>query len=939
MKLRYIFFILALQAVAATLGAPAWQQPFEFTQPDGTVLTVTLRGDEHGHCYVTDDGQILLDKDGALYYATLSLDGRAVASPRLAMPANLRSADDNAFLYALDQAQIGVALGQQAVEHRQQLSKDSLFKSQAKAAEQEEDFPLYGLFPGVKFPSTGECRGLVILVEYQDTKYTLTDPHDYFSRLLNEEGFSEYKATGSARDYFIDQSMGQFVPQFDVYGPVTLSREMSYYGSNLADSGADAHAVDMVVEACNLLDDQIDFSEYDLDNDGLVDNIFLFYAGYGENAGGPVNSVWPHSTDLTEWGDFTPEELLFDGVTINHYACTNEWQAYYNQPDGIGVFCHEFSHVLGLPDLYDVYYMSGAFEPGDYSIMCSGSYLNYSRTPPAYTIYERTALGWMRPQDIQGPGLYRLDNIATNNGAIIRSNFETEYYLLECREKTGWDTYIPGEGMLVWHIDYMPSLWETNTVNTNSMHQYIDIVEADDIRTEATRDGDTFPGASNVTSFTDDTTPSMITWKGARLNTPLTDIAFRNHQVLFRVSDYHDAPQATVAAKATNIKGDGFTARWDAVDFATHYLVTVLQDGIPVEGWYKRDAGNTTMLKVDGLVPLTDYSYLVYAVDKDYESEPSNEVTLTTRYASTDGLAVVAIEATDIMANGFTANWEPTEGATAYLVTVNTDNSENIDMEVVDFTDGVKNLPSGWSTTSIYSFSQSGYYGEEAPALKFSEGGSITSPEYDEAISRVKFWYRGNNAALANAVTVEVQLAGDSFYQEIERYEVSNQQGVNVDIEDIPTGAVRMRINYEENSHKGTMAIDDIKVIFGEDTDLLLPIDGYQDLDAGNSLSLSITGLNPATEYIYTVVATDGTYYSYPSNEVKVITKESELGINDVESSTLYYVNARYITLKDWGQIWRTDGRLVFQGQGTVSLTPGFYILSINGNTAKILIK
>lgn len=161
---------------------------------------------------------------------------------------------------------------------------------------------------------------MVILVQYSDVKFSCADPHDYFSRMLNEQGFADLGGTGSARDFFMENSQGKFIPQFDVYGPVTLSKPMSYYGGNTA-AGDDRHPDEMVVEACRLLDGEVDFSQYDRDGDGFIDNVFVFYAGRGENSGGGPDTVWPHSADIMDW-DTTP--YMFDGVRFNRYGCTNE---------------------------------------------------------------------------------------------------------------------------------------------------------------------------------------------------------------------------------------------------------------------------------------------------------------------------------------------------------------------------------------------------------------------------------------------------------------------------------------------------------------------------------------------------------------------------------------------------------------------------------------
>ena len=385
------------------------------------------------------------------------------------------------------------------------------------------------------YPTTGVQKGLVILVEYTNKKFTVENPREAFDRMMNEKDYSENGGTGSARDYFIASSNSQFQPEFDVYGPIQLAHAMSYYGANDA-YGNDKAPEEMVIEACQQLDDVIDFKEYDRDNDGQIDNVYVFYAGFGEATGGSSSTVWPHSSDIY---DEKLKDIELDGVRLNHYACSNELDQ-KKQMVGIGTFCHEFSHVLGLPDLYSTDYYVPSFTPDSWILMDRGPYNNNGKTPPYYSIYERYALGWITPQEIGKPADIKLDNISKNVGYIIKTDNENEYFLLENRQQEGWDKYIPGHGMLIWHIDYNQEVWDLNAVNNIPSHQYVDIEEADAIQTDETRAGDTFPGTSNVTSFTDDTNPSMKTWKGNGLNKPITDIEEKDGIIRFKISGGDD---------------------------------------------------------------------------------------------------------------------------------------------------------------------------------------------------------------------------------------------------------------------------------------------------------------------------------------------------------------------------------------------------------------
>lgn len=513
-----IFVRLVAAALAVAVAAAAWAVPAKrgvltVSQPDGTTLRVRLTGDEWNHAYMTEDSLPLIEADGGFRYAAAGADGKLTASPMRAADIGERSQEALRWIAAADRAAAMRAVASRAAGA----------KCRRNAASRT------GLFNEATFPSKGKQKGLVILVEYQDVKFNIADPHDYFSRMLNETGFADYGANGSARDYFLHSSAGQFDPEFTVLGPVTLANDRSYYGGNKF-NGDDRNPHQMAIEACGQLDTEVDFAEYDRDGDGYIDNVFIFYAGRGEASGGGANTVWPHSWFVTQ-ADGTPH--LFDGVILDRYACTNEWDG--TKPDGVGTFCHEFSHVLGLPDLYATA-RSTAFTPGDWDILDHGSYNNDSRTPPAFSSFERYALGWIDPLELTGAANVTLKDISTNSACIIATPDEDEFYLLENRAQKGWDAYIPGHGMLIWHIHYDPAVWLQNSANNDATHQHIDLVEADNNQSSTTRGGDSFPGTAGVTSFGDDTTPAMSTWCGARLNLPLTDIAETFDAITFKVA-------------------------------------------------------------------------------------------------------------------------------------------------------------------------------------------------------------------------------------------------------------------------------------------------------------------------------------------------------------------------------------------------------------------
>lgn len=488
---EFILGIAALGVASMTWAAPARPGLFAYTQPDGERIMISMTGDEYGHRIFNADGIELTD-DGT---------GQLVIAS-------------------------GVSLQR---EGEPRLKRKNVNTPMRISAGEN------GFNPGIcpsSFPAKGEGRALVVLVEYQDKKFDFDDPYDYFSRMLNEEGFSTFGATGSARDFFVENSMGQFRPRFDVYGPLTLQYTYMHYGRNTS-WGDDKAPEEMAIEACQQLDDIVDFNDYDLDGDGFIDNVFVFFAGQGENSGGNTGTVWPHSADIS---DLRNEIYEFDGVRLNHYACSNETMDFGSgkRPDGIGTFVHEFSHVIGLPDLYSTVY-NNAFTPGEWSTLDMGPYNNEGRTPPYYSAYERFALGWMEPEWLTA-GHKTLEAVNLSNKAyFIPTDSGDEYYLLECRAQQGSDLYIPGEGMLIWHVDYDEEAWYDNTVNNVSSHQRVDLVEADNRKTGSTRGGDSFPGTSRITTFGQSTAPAFESWQGVWTGFELSDISFDGTRVSFTV--------------------------------------------------------------------------------------------------------------------------------------------------------------------------------------------------------------------------------------------------------------------------------------------------------------------------------------------------------------------------------------------------------------------
>lgn len=575
MNKKIFSFLFSLSAVVCNIHAvPAKYGALKFTQPDGRVISICKTGDERGHIVTTPEGYLLtMDADG--YYCFAIPDGEGRLTPTAVRAADLAAltSDERNVVSSIDRSKTAITL-----QRRQEASKMatpvSLISRSGGGIGLMDDALL-----GRK-----KLKGLVILAEYQDVKFSDITDKAFFETMLNSEGYDLYGATGSARDYFIDSSLGQFIPEFDVYGPVALPKKMSYYGSNNP-NGDEPNAAQMIYDACLGLDSEINFADYDLDGDGTVDNVFVFYAGYGEASYGSKESVWPHQWALSSGG----LSLKLDGVSINKYACSNELEldAYDKPvPCGIGTFVHEFSHVLGLPDLYATS-GSGGWTPSSWSVLDQGPYNNNGRTPPAYSAFERYALGWLDPIVISGPANISLEAIdETNSACIIPTGDENEFFLVENRQQQGWDEYLPGHGMLVWHIDYNKTVWMSNRVNNRSTHNYVDLEEAcgkwydysDFYSMPAYYEAlaaYAFPGPDRVTSFTDDTTPSMKTWDGKGLSLPITEITETDGVISFIVAGGYCNASVPVVTAPRSVGSDWFEAAWHASDGAVDYQLSV----------------------------------------------------------------------------------------------------------------------------------------------------------------------------------------------------------------------------------------------------------------------------------------------------------------------------------------------------------------------------
>ena len=408
----------------------------------------------------------------------------------------------------------------------------------------------------------------VILVNFSDKSFSATNTASAFDSLFNGDVYTYNNAYGSVRKYFSDQSSGQYEPVFDVYGPLTLSQNVAYYGTNDSQE-QDQHATDMIIEACLAADSayDVDFSQYDNDKDGYADIIYVIYAGRNEADGGSENTIWPHYWNVQDYigstsCTYNQRQTLLDDVFINFYCCNSELISTGSNTSStrritIGAICHNISYTIGLPALYDTNYgtnYSNRLTPDAWDIMDYGSYNGDGNYPPNFSVWEKAYLGWTTPVNLgTTPQPLTLFANGSNNYQAYYVNSEgTEQtpttaglcYYLENRQQTGWDTYLPGHGLLIWLVNYNQSAWAQNAVNSTAGSPRLTVVSATGSTKNIGSATDPFPGTRNVTS-----------WSGIS-DRPLTDIAESNNVITCTYISQPDTviePDTTVVVPDTTV--------------------------------------------------------------------------------------------------------------------------------------------------------------------------------------------------------------------------------------------------------------------------------------------------------------------------------------------------------------------------------------------------
>lgn len=488
------------------MAVPALKQWRTVSMTDGTLATVMMIGDEWGHYYITDDGKYVEElKDGTFRY----IDNATAKSKQM-----------------------------KANKARRTANARRLSRRKANRASTNTDIaPNYMSYRGTK-------RGVVILAEFPDKSFYSTSQEsavEYYNAMLNKKGYNVNGAPGSVHDYFSDMSGSLFSLEFDIYGPVTVTKSSTDYGGTVygGDEGV-VHAGEFISEAITLADKQYDinWANYDWDNNKEVDQVFVLYAGYGRATEGLLGTLWPHESSLTDMKhDFNSGTgaLTLKGMKIDVYGCSNELKGNFGtQKMGLGTFCHEFSHCLGLPDTYS---MSKDKDMGSWDLMASGNYnKNYGWCPAPWTPWERHYAGWLEYTELkENDSIKALKPLLDEAKAyvIYNENNRNEYYTLHNSGKNSWDEYLKSNGLLITHVDYDETIFNENYVNT--LTTALDPVDNDHCRMlliGSSRGDYTYPLRATsmiVNSLTDTTMPA------AKLYNENTDGTLLMHRPVYDI--------------------------------------------------------------------------------------------------------------------------------------------------------------------------------------------------------------------------------------------------------------------------------------------------------------------------------------------------------------------------------------------------------------------
>jgi M6 family metalloprotease-like protein len=626
MKKTFLTFVIFVMVALVMRAVPAWPGAHVVSQPDGTQVTLRLCGDEFYNYWTTEDGYTVVLHDSGWVYATLQ-GGQLTATTVVAHDAAQRNATEHALL---------------AYTPRGLTATDAVTRSHRALAAAQRPAQTQ-LFDYSKF------RGLIVLVQPKDVEFGHDSPEAaraFYDTMVNTPDFSGFVDhpelgvwTGSVRDYYHDNSMGQFNPNFDIVGPVTVRYNANTFYPHAVSTGwVGGNYADAFWQALTLLDNEIDFSQYDTDDDGTADMVFFLVAGYGSHYGNDPGLLWPHmSYNLSGTS-------RLDGVRFGLYACSTEMAGLEGQGwiEGIGTICHEFGHVLGLPDLYDTdYAQSGgtSHDPGNWDIMASGNFLNNGRTPAGYSLLERYMLGFAAPQVITSEGDYSLEALGTSNaGYLLPTPIDREYFLLENRQPTKWDAYLPGHGIIVARVDSTRTApWNNNEVNNDPMHNYYELLRAGNTPSGDLA-SDPFPGSKGVTLISNFMQPSLQTWDGTLNAYCIRNISEENGVINFNIA--REGEEKTVVETFDRLAVTTTAPSEGEGDLASWRLLNCLVESV--------DGGKAVaMVKPSTVTMSTPVQYTSGRVGLEVHNTASMTAKLRLFYSLDEGATWTTLQTTD----------------------------------------------------------------------------------------------------------------------------------------------------------------------------------------------------------------------------------------------------------------------------------------------------
>ena len=926
MKKLFLFFVVLILSVSFVNAVPAYPGLITTTQPDGTVISFYLRGDENFSFKMSEDGFLLTQNENGIFEYADFRDNNIVSLGVKASDVRMRTSAELIFL----ERAVKVS------DIQMQLTETINLRKQQRSAKEVQR--------AIKYPTQGAPKSLVILVNFKDIKFIKETANVDFTNMLNQDGYSENGATSSAREYFRTSSFGQFDPNFVVVGPYDLPRDCAFYGENSSRGGYDLRADSMIIHACMLADEAgLDFTEFDTDGDGRLDNVFVYYAGHNEAEFAGDNTVWPHRSSVYS-------KTLFDGIKLGSYACTSELKGRDGEEQcGIGTFCHEFGHVIELPDFYVTDYSHDLPTLYQWDIMDRGSYNNEGRTPPVYSAYERFFLGWLKPEPLDSLGVYGLEPLITSNKAYILSKTKhnmdgynpdpVEFFILENRQKIGIDSLaLSGEGLLITHINYNKSLWMTgrNNPNKDPNDMCVQIECAAGTTYEPKRNP--FPGADNIFDF-DFVFKDNQVWDNSlsAINNKDRNISFvygdpnDTHYIAFNesLSDF-----CTVANKkqfkdldvlVRNVEGD---VKFSFLNSSFYLLAQRLEDGtittpqeelvvnIPskdehllniVAVFYPRGKSTTNNYFTAKLVAESDY----YITSLDVRGKSRRVLEVPTP---------IAFEAKNVKEGSFIANWSYDDKATSYYLSVykKTNKPSGEIEEFETFAEGTN--PKGW----WYNFLtvDSVNYASSPLSLNFvTNSDTLWTKDYILPVSSFEFWINSLNGSKGNIMvdafvdSVWVNVSVQAFNEE------SVEEIIKVKVDDI---CYKFRIYVDFENGEGGLLFDDFKALSDYTAEYI-----YQDeeiiKEEGEENKKVVRDYSLKQNYYYRVRATDkqnkdleGLYENITdySNEV-CVGDNGSIHHTSVEPLNITFIDGHFVVnLKELHEnyviyIYSADGSLV----------------------------